>query len=194
MFFSRRRFASTLIALTVAGASTFAGAASLSRPRVALKTSVGDIVLELNAEQAPKSVENFLRYVKSGQYNGTVFHRVINGFMIQGGGFDTTMKEKPTRAPIPNESKNGLKNESYTVAMARTADPDSATAQFYINVADNASLDYPGRDGAGYAVFGKVVKGTEVVDKIKAVATADQGMNQNVPVKPIVITSAQILP
>ena len=194
MFFSRRCFAKTLAVLTLASAATSAGAAPAAAPKVALQTSAGEIVIELNAEKAPKTVENFLQYVKSGQYNGTIFHRVINGFMIQGGGFDTAMNEKPTRAPIRNEASNGLKNATYTLAMARTGDPDSATAQFFINVSNNTALDYPGRDGAGYAVFGKVVKGTEVVDQIKAVNTGDRGMNQNVPTKPIVITSAKVLP
>lgn len=194
MFFSRRCFATTLAALTLASVATCASAAPAAAPKVALQTSAGEIVIELNAEKAPKTVENFLQYVKSGQYNGTIFHRVINGFMIQGGGFDTAMNEKPTRAPIRNEASNGLKNAAYTLAMARTGDPDSATAQFFINVSNNTALDYPGRDGAGYAVFGKVIKGTEVVDQIKAVATGDRGMNQNVPTKPIVITSAKVLP
>ena len=194
MFFPRRHFAITIAAFTLTSVATFASAAPAAAPKVALQTSAGEIVIELNAEKAPKTVENFLQYVKSGQYNGTIFHRVINGFMIQGGGFDAAMNEKPTRAPIRNEASNGLKNATYTLAMARTGDPDSATAQFFINVGNNTALDYPGRDGAGYAVFGKVVKGTEVVDQIKAVATGDRGMNQNVPTKPIVITSAKLLP
>ncbi|MBC7573097.1 MAG: peptidylprolyl isomerase [Herminiimonas sp.] len=189
---SRRTFAASLLAVLISAATSCAIAAGA--PHVALTTSAGDIVLELNPELAPKTVDNFLQYVKSGQYTGTIFHRVIDGFMIQGGGFDSSMKEKTTRAPIPNEAKNGLKNEAYTIAMARTSDPDSATAQFFINVANNAALDYPGRDGAGYCVFGKVIKGAAVVDKIKQVAVADNGPNQNVPVKPIVITSAKIVP
>ncbi len=192
---SRRSFANALLALGFALVLPSAIAAGPSAsPHVALKTSAGDIVLELNAEKAPKSADNFVQYVKSGQYDGTIFHRVINGFMIQGGGFDADMKEKPTRPAIANEAKNGLKNAAYTIAMARTSDPDSATAQFFINVADNGALDYPGRDGAGYAVFGKVIKGSDVVDKIRAVQTADRGMNQNVPVKPVVIISARIVP
>ncbi len=194
MLFSRRSFAAILLTLTIAGAMPSASAAGTgAAPRVVFQTSAGEIVLELNAEKAPKTVDNFLQYVKSGQYAGTIFHRVIDGFMIQGGGFDADMKEKPTRAPIPNEAKNGLKNDAYTVAMARTSDPDSATAQFFINVGNNAALDYPGRDGAGYCVFGKVVKGTEIVDKIRTVATGNRGMHQNVPVKPILITSAKIV-
>ena len=162
-------------------------------PKVLLKTNMGEIVLELDQEKAPKTVANFLEYVKSGHYKDTIFHRVINGFMIQGGGYDRNMNEKPTRAPIPNEANNGLRNEAYTVAMARTADPHSATAQFFINVQDNPRLDYPGRDGWGYAVFGKVAKGTEVVDKIKTIETGGKGMHQNVPLKPVVIESASII-
>jgi cyclophilin family peptidyl-prolyl cis-trans isomerase len=185
--YSRRYFLTLLAGLTLAGAAGTAAAADA--PRVSLKTSMGEIVLELYPEKAPKSVENFLQYVKSGHYNGTIFHRVINGFMIQGGGFDKNMKQKPTRAPIENEAKNGLKNEPYTVAMARTSDPHSASAQFFINVKNNSFLDYPGQDGWGYAVFGKVIKGMDVVDKIKLVPTA----GGDVPTKPVVIESASII-
>jgi cyclophilin family peptidyl-prolyl cis-trans isomerase len=162
-------------------------------PHVSIKTSMGDIVIELYPEKAPKTVQNFLDYVKSGHYKGTIFHRVIDDFMIQGGGFDKNMKQKPTKNPIQNEASNGLKNERYTVAMARTGFPHSATSQFFINVNDNAFLDYPGRDGWGYCVFGKVIKGMEVVDQIKKVETTTHDMNQNVPVKPIVIESATIV-
>jgi cyclophilin family peptidyl-prolyl cis-trans isomerase len=162
-------------------------------PQVTLKTSMGDIVLELDHDKAPKTVDNFLQYVKSGYYKGTVFHRVIDGFMIQGGGFDKSMRQKPTSKPVENEAKNGLKNLPYTIAMARTGDPHSATSQFFINVAENASLDYPGRDGFGYTVFGKVVSGQEVVDKIRAVPVTDQGPFENVPVKQVVIESATLL-
>ncbi len=140
-------------------------------PRVVMQTSMGKIVLELDAEKAPVSVENFLAYVDDKFYDGTIFHRVIPNFMIQGGGFDTGRKQKETRAPIKNEAKNGLKNDRGTIAMARTGDPNSATAQFFINVVDNANLDYPRPDGHGYAVFGKVVEGMDVVDKIKDVPT-----------------------
>lgn len=154
-----------------------------------LKTSMGDITLELNPEKAPVSVENFLKYVQKGQYDGTVFHRIINGFMVQGGGYDKNMREKPTDAPIKNEANNGLKNEVYTVAMARTMAPHSATAQFFINVANNRFLDYPGQDGWGYAVFGKVIQGTEVVDKIKQVSTGAG----DVPTTPVVIESARLV-
>lgn len=170
-------------------AATAGIAAAADAPQVLLKTSMGDITLELNQEKAPKSVSNFLQYVKNGHYNGTIFHRVISNFMIQGGGFDTGMKQKATNAPIENEAANGLKNEPYTVAMARTSAPNSATAQFFINVRNNAFLDYPGQDGAGYAVFGKVVKGREIVDKIKEVPTGPG----DVPVKPVVIESASIV-
>ena len=153
---------------------------------------MGEIVLELYPEKAPKTVENFLQYVKSGHYGGTVFHRVIDNFMIQGGGFDQELNQKPTKAPVENEAKNGLKNETYTLAMARMANPHSASAQFFINTANNTGLDYPGRDGWGYCVFGKVVKGMDVVDKIKLAPVANRGMHQNVPVKPIVIESATL--
>ena len=162
-------------------------------PQVSLKTTMGEIVLELDQEKAPKTVANFLQYVKSGHYKGTIFHRVIDGFMIQGGGMDAKLVTKKTAQPVKNEANNGLLNASYTLAMARTADPDSATSQFFINVADNTPLDYPGRDGFGYTVFGKVVKGQEVVDKIKGVAVDDMQGQQNVPVAPIVIQSASVV-
>jgi cyclophilin family peptidyl-prolyl cis-trans isomerase len=164
-------------------------ASAADNPRVLMKTSMGDIVLELYQDKAPKSVANFLQYVKDGHYNGTIFHRVIDNFMIQGGGFDTKMRQKPTRAPIENEAKNGLKHEPYTLAMARTPDPHSASAQFFINVKRNAFLDYPGQDGWGYTVFGKVIKGNSVVDKIKQVSTG--GMD--VPVEKVLIRSITIL-
>lgn len=190
--FSPRRQAVRLLA-TLAFATTTASFGSLALAadgqQVLLKTSMGEMVLELNADKAPKSVDNFLQYVRSGYYNGTIFHRVIDGFMIQGGGFDRNMVQKPANAPIVNEARNGLKNQSYTVAMARTSDPNSASSQFFINVADNKFLDYPGQDGAGYAVFGKVVRGMDVADRIKAVAT---GRN-DVPNKPVVIESATLV-
>jgi cyclophilin family peptidyl-prolyl cis-trans isomerase len=188
---SRRHLIRLLAALSLS--CTVYGVHAADTPRVLLKTNMGEIVLELYPEKAPKSVENFLQYVKSGHYDGTVFHRVINSFMIQGGGFDKDMKQKPTNPPIENEAKNGLKNETYSVAMARLPSPHSASAQFFINTKNNNFLDYPGQDGWGYAVFGKVVKGIEVVDKIKAVETTNTGMHQNVPAKPIVIESASIL-
>ncbi len=162
-------------------------------PQVAFKTTMGDIVVELDHDKAPKTVDNFLTYVKSGHYKGTIFHRVIDGFMIQGGGFDEKLVQKKTNKPVQNEANNGLTNAPYTIAMARTSDPNSATAQFFINVADNDALNYPGRDGFGYTVFGKVVQGQEVVDKIKGVLVDDKGMFQNIPVIPIVIKSATIL-
>jgi len=162
-------------------------------PTVVLETSMGTIQIELNEAKAPVTVQNFVRYVKKGQYNGTVFHRVIPGFMIQGGGFTPDMHEKPTDDPITNEGRNGLKNVRGTVAMARTADPNSATAQFFINVSDNASLDYPQPDGYGYAVFGKVTKGMDVADKIVAVPTGVKNGMKDVPTKPVVIKSARVL-
>jgi len=189
------RFCTLFAGLTLGSAVVAAAPATAldPTPHVALKTSMGEIVLELNQEKAPHSVANFLHYVKSGYYKGTVFHRVIDGFMIQGGGFDKNMKQKATKAPIKNEAQNGLQNVTYSIAMARTGDPHSATAQFFINVNDNGALDYPGRDGFGYTVFGKVVSGMDVVDKIKAVPVADKGPHQNVPVAPVVIESATLL-
>jgi peptidyl-prolyl cis-trans isomerase B (cyclophilin B) len=160
---------------------------------VLLTTNHGNIKLELDAEKAPKTVENFLNYVRSGHYDGTIFHRVIDGFMVQGGGFEPGMKQKPTNDPVENEAKNGLKNEPYTVAMARTSDPHSASAQFFVNIKNNAFLDYPGQDGWGYCVFGKVVEGTDVIDKIKAVKTTRSGMFSDVPVDNVVIEKAEIV-
>ncbi|HNZ90904.1 MAG TPA: peptidylprolyl isomerase [Acidovorax sp.] len=162
-------------------------------PKVKLATSMGDIVVQLDRAKAPKTVENFLAYVQDKHYDGTVFHRVIDGFMIQGGGYTADMVQKPTRAPIPLEAANGLKNDTYTIAMARTGNPHSATSQFFINVKDNAMLNAPQPDGHGYAVFGKVVEGTAVVDKIKAVATGNKAGAQNVPVSPITIHSATLV-
>jgi peptidyl-prolyl cis-trans isomerase A (cyclophilin A) len=170
-----------------------APAASTTTPQVEIKTTMGDIVVELDHEKAPKSVDNFLGYVKSGFYKGTIFHRVIDGFMIQGGGFDEKLKQKKVNKPVPIESQNGLTNVTYSLAMARTGDPNSATSQFFINVADNEALNYPGRDGFGYTVFGKVIQGQEVVDKIKGVLVDDKGIFQNIPVIPVVIKSATIL-
>ena len=156
-------------------------------------TNKGVFDVELNEAAAPKTCENFLQYVRSGFYNGTIFHRVISGFMIQGGGFEPGLQQKETKAPIENEANNGLKNDKYTIAMARTNDPHSATSQFFINVADNAFLDHGQRD-FGYAVFGKVVKGMDVADKISQVQTHNVGPYQNVPSKPVVILSAKVLP
>ena len=161
--------------------------------KVRLATSLGDIVVELDAEKAPKTVDNFLQYVKAGHYDGTIFHRVIENFMIQGGGMKPDMSEKATRAPVPLESRSGLSNVRGTLAMARTMDPNSATAQFFINVKDNAFLDQPNaRDGNGYAVFGKVVAGMDVVEKIKVVPVADKGGHQNVPTTPVTIKKATL--
>jgi peptidyl-prolyl cis-trans isomerase A (cyclophilin A) len=160
-------------------------------PVVVLETSLGRIRIGLNAEKAPRTVENFVQYAKAGHYDGTVFHRVIPGFMVQGGGMDATLKEKGTRPPIRNEAKNGLRNRRGTIAMARTSDPDSATAQFFINVADNAALDF-GIRGAGYAVFGDVLEGMDVVDRIVAVPSTTRPPHANVPVTPVVIKSARV--
>lgn len=161
--------------------------------QVKLSTSSGDIVLELDEEKAPATVENFLAYVDDGFYNGTVFHRVIDGFMIQGGGFKAGMKQKPTRDPIANEAENGLKNDAYTVAMARTSDVNSATAQFFINVGNNDFLNFSAAtpQGFGYCVFGKVVEGQDVVDKIKGVETGSAGFHSDVPVEDVVIERAE---
>ena len=160
---------------------------------VLLTTNLGNIKIELDAEKAPQTVENFLAYVNSGHYAGTIFHRVIDGFMIQGGGFEPGMKQKPTNDPVQNEAKNGLKNEPYSLAMARTSDPHSASAQFFINLKNNAFLDYPGQDGWGYCVFGKVIEGNDVVDKIKAVKTTRTGMFADVPVEDVIIEKAEVV-
>ena len=160
---------------------------------VKLHTNHGIIILQLDAEKAPNTVKNFLEYVNTGFYEGTIFHRVIGNFMIQGGGFEPSMKQKKTNAPIQNEANNGLKNEMYTVAMARTGDPHSATAQFFINVKDNGFLSYPGQDGWGYCVFGKVIEGKEVVDKIKQVKTGMRAGFQDVPQEDVIITKAEVV-
>lgn len=159
---------------------------------VELQTNKGVIRIALDTAKAPKSAENFLAYVRSGHFDGTIFHRVIDGFMIQGGGFEPGMKQKPTQAPIENEANNGLKNKKYSVAMARTSDPHSATAQFFINVADNAFLDHtaPTSQGWGYAVFGEVVEGRDIVDAIRAVKTGSKGFHQDVPVEDVIIVKA----
>ena len=178
--------------LAAATVTLFFGTAALAQ-KVKLATSAGEIVVQLDAAKAPKSVENFLQYVKEGHYNGTVFHRVIENFMIQGGGMTEDLKQKPTRASIPLESRNGLNNERGTLAMARTQDPNSATAQFFINVKDNEFLNAAkSQDGKGYTVFGKVVSGMDVVDKIRTSPTGNKGPYQNVPVEPIIIKSATL--
>jgi len=181
------------IAIAACGLALSAAALAADDPQVTLKTSMGEIVVELNQEKAPKTVSNFLQYVKSGFYKGTIFHRVIDGFMIQGGGMNDKFVSKPTNKPVKNESDNGLSNLPYTIAMARTEDPDSATSQFFINVAANTGLDYPNHNGSGYTVFGKVVQGQEVVDKIKGVLVDDVRGMENVPVIPVVIQSATIV-
>jgi peptidyl-prolyl cis-trans isomerase A (cyclophilin A) len=190
---SSRFSAARRVALTLAAAGFFAGSAiAQEAPRVKFSTTAGDIVVEVYPDKAPKTVENFLQYVKDKHYDGTVFHRVIDGFMIQGGGFTPEMQQKPTRAPIALEASNGLKNDRYTIAMARTGNPNSATSQFFINVKNNDSLNAPNPDGYGYTVFGRVVGGTEVVDKIRAVQTGNKGGMQNVPLDPIIIKSATL--
>jgi len=191
-----QRFSRLLLAAVFVLALAAPGfAADPGKVLVKLETTKGDIVLELDKKNAPITVANFLRYAQTGHYDGTIFHRVINGFMIQGGGYDVNMKERPTGKAIQNEADNGLKNELYTVAMARTSDPNSATDQFFINVKNNASLNYWGKStaGWGYAVFGKVVEGKRVVDEIKGVPTGRHGMFDDVPLKPVVINKVSIV-
>jgi peptidyl-prolyl cis-trans isomerase A (cyclophilin A) len=185
---SRRK---ALILVSMLGLAS-AGWAQPDAPRVKFATSAGDIVVELESDKAPKTVENFLQYVRDKHYDGTVFHRVIDGFMIQGGGYTPDLRQKPTRPPVPLEARNGLKNDRYTIAMARTAKPDTATAQFFINLNDNASLDAPNPDGYGYTVFGKVVAGFDVIDKIRAVRTGNKGGMQDVPLESVTIESATV--
>ena len=187
-----RRVATACMLATLAAASALPAHAQ-STPRVKFQTSQGDFVVELQADKAPKTVENFLRYVADKHYEGTIFHRVIDGFMVQGGGFTPAMVQKPTRPPIPLEANNGLKNDIGTIAMARTGNPNSATSQFFINVANNTGLNAPQPDGYGYAVFGKVVSGMDVIDKIRQSPTSNQGGFQNVPSTPISINSVNLL-
>lgn len=188
MHHTLRRLARLALTVTCATAAFAAQAQT-----VKLVTTQGDIVLQLDAAKSPRTVDNFVQYVKAGHYNGTVFHRVIDGFMIQGGGMTPDLKEKPTRAPIQLESQNGLSNQRGTVAMARTRDPHSATAQFFINVKDNAFLDAArSPDGHGYAVFGKVTQGMDVVDRIRKVRTTQLGMYADVPAEPVIIKQAVI--
>lgn len=190
------RMTRRVAAALVLGASLAVPAWAADAPRVKFATTAGDIVIEVYPDKAPKTAENFLQYVKDKHYDGTIFHRVIDNFMIQGGGMDAKMAERKTRAPVPHEGRaalaKGLKNEVGTVAMARTNDPDSATAQFFINIKDNAFLD-PSMQQPGYTVFGKVVSGMDVVNKIRTVPTGNAGMHQNVPTTPIVITSATLV-
>ena len=169
------------------------GAHAQAAPSVQFQTSAGDFVIELNAEKAPKTVENFLQYVNAKPYEGTLFHRVIDGFMVQGGGFTVAMAQKPTRGPIPLEAANGLRNDRGTIAMARSGNPNSATAQFFVNVVDNPGLNAPQPDGFGYAVFGKVSSGMETIDKIRVLPTGNKSGMQNVPLTPITINSVRIL-
>ncbi|MBU3538735.1 peptidylprolyl isomerase [Polynucleobacter sp. UK-Gri1-W3] len=185
------------VALAVA-VSCFASHAAFAGPKVEFKTTMGNFVVELDDVKAPKTTANFLNYVKSGFYNGTIFHRVIDGFMIQGGGFTADLNQKQTDAPVVSEAQNGLKNNVYTIAMARTSDPDSATSQFFINVKDNAALDYPNAMGNGYTVFGKVISGTQTIDAIRKVPTMvaptpRMGRMGDVPSKTVTIESATIL-
>lgn len=184
------------MALAAAADSQAAGDAKTAQnPVVKLETSLGDIYVQLDARKAPMTTANFIQYVKSGHYDGVIFHRVIKDFMIQGGGMGPDMKEKRTAAPIRNEADNGLKNKKYTIAMARTSDPHSASAQFFINTKDNSFLDFKAQtpDGWGYAVFGKVIKGQDVVDSIEKVATGRKGPYDDVPVEPVVINKAVIM-
>jgi peptidyl-prolyl cis-trans isomerase A (cyclophilin A) len=179
-------------------AACFVSQSAIAGPKVEFKTTMGNFVVELDDVKAPKTSANFLNYVKSGFYNGTIFHRVIDGFMIQGGGFTPDLVQKPTDAPVVSEATNGLKNNLYTIAMARTSDPDSATAQFFINVKDNAALDYPNAMGNGYTVFGKVISGTQTIDAIRKVPTMvapapRMGRMADVPSKTVTIESATIL-
>lgn len=185
----RKTFLASLFAGLVLTATAEQAAAAGPNPQVLMKTSLGEIVIELYPEKAPKTVENFLQYVDDGFSSGLIFHRVIGNFMIQGGGFDKDMRQKATRGPIPLESRNGLKNDVGTIAMARTSVPDSATSQFFINTVNNASLNHPNPDGNGYAVFGKVVSGMETVEKIAKVKTGRSGPHSDVPTEPVVIES-----
>jgi peptidyl-prolyl cis-trans isomerase A (cyclophilin A) len=184
--------------LFVFAITCFATQMAIAGPKVEFKTTMGNFVVELDDVKAPKTTANFLNYVKSGFYNGTIFHRVIDGFMIQGGGFTPDLVQKPTDAPVASEANNGLKNNTYTIAMARTSDPDSATAQFFINVKDNEGLNYPNAMGNGYTVFGKVISGTQTIDAIRKVPTMVApapriGRMADVPTKPVVIESASII-
>ncbi len=195
----RRQFGALLGAAVLSLTLLPLGAQAQSReatqaPQVRLNTSMGDIVLELDPVRAPQTVANFLQYVRERHYDGTIFHRVMSDFMIQGGGFNAQMQQKPTRAPIPLEALNGLRNDRGTVAMARTQNPHSATAQFFINVVDNPNLNAPRPDGHGYAVFGRVVAGMEVVDRIRGVAVGNQSGHQNVPRTPVTILKATLEP
>jgi len=190
--FGMKHLFSALFALVLCTAMQTSHSSTQGKsPMVKLHTNKGIITLQLDADKAPVTVKNFLEYVNSGFYSNTIFHRVIGNFMIQGGGFEPNMHQKKTNAPIKNEAANGLKNDIYTIAMARTGDPHSATAQFFINVKDNGFLNYPGQDGWGYCVFGKVVEGKEVVDAIKAVKTGNRSGYSDVPLEDVIITKAE---
>lgn len=183
-----------MLAIFIATGNNVFAAQKADKPEVLLQTNLGDILLQLDSRKAPITCANFIQYVKSGHYDGTIFHRVIKGFMIQGGGMTPDMKEKHTIAPIKNESNNGLKNQKYSIAMARTSDPNSATAQFFINTKDNDFLDYKkAADGVGYAVFGKVLKGQNVVDEIEKVVTGSVGHYDDVPKTPVIIKKAEVI-
>ena len=189
----RKLFASLILI-----ASTLLSQAAIAGPKVEFQTTMGNFVVELDDVKAPKTTANFLNYVKSGFYNGTIFHRVIDGFMIQGGGFTPDLVQKPTNAPVVSEAQNGLKNDTYTIAMARTSDPDSATAQFFINVKDNEGLNFPNAMGNGYTVFGKVISGTQTIDAIRKIPTMvapapRMGRMADVPSKTVTIESATVL-
>ncbi len=175
-----------------AGLLCATGALAQNAPRVTFQTTLGAFTVEVYPDKAPKTVENFLQYVNDKFYHGTIFHRVMDGFMVQGGGFTPDMAQKATRPPVPLEAKNGLLNDRGAIAMARTGDPNSATAQFFINVVDNPMLNAPKPDGFGYTVFGKVVAGMDTIDKIRVTATGNRGMHQNVPLTPVVINSATV--
>ncbi|WP_020655535.1 peptidylprolyl isomerase [Massilia niastensis] len=192
-FATSRRALLTRLSVAACGLLFSAAAFAADQPQVSIKTSMGEIVVELDQEKAPKNVANFLAYVKSGFYKGTIFHRVIDGFMIQGGGMNEKLEGRKTLKPVKNESDNGLSNLPYTISMARENHPDTATSQFFINVADNSGIDFPNVGGSGYTVFGKVIKGQEVVDKIKSVVVDDVRGMENVPVTPIFIKSATLL-
>lgn len=190
---TRRRIGTLLATTALLAALVPVGSlAQTAAPKVRITTSMGDIVLELYPNKAPKTVDNFLQYVRDKHYDGTIFHRVMDGFMIQGGGFKADFEQKATRAPIPLEAQNGLKNDRGTIAMARTANPNSATSQFFINVVNNAMLNAPNPDGYGYTVFGKVLQGMDTVDKIKAVPVGNKGPHQNVPQTPVTILKATL--
>lgn len=189
-----KKILSTILAFFgVFALAALAQAAANEKPEVKLETNYGDIVVQLDARKAPITVANFIQYVKSGHYDNTIFHRVIKDFMIQGGGLTGDMKEKRAQAPIKNEANNGLKNRKYTISMARTNDPNSATSQFFINTKDNSFLDFKGPESWGYAVFGKVIKGQDVVDRIEAVKTGVKSMYEDVPLEPIIIKKAEVI-